>query len=300
MKTLRYAFIILAAFIIVILLWFFKPLPPSDLKGSLANHAYLTGMVNVRHLWDRPFAAIGSAIPPKAASLPSIPSFLRPILPPNVELYLFNSREGGGWAMTVDLGWRSKLLRMMHGLIMEQIQYRGFGAIEGENTIRTPSGHKFLIVQDAGTLFVAEGENFSREILKPASDRSAGLTPQVDAGENIAYISFSNREGEFAKVIEDEEKEIGFLILPSAGSLSDGIIKVRETAGDTLVAEISFGVREGGDMEGVEGDISYLTDLLDRFLSTRNFKTDKTINKENGKIIAQVMIHPLKNSKMTH
>lgn len=300
MRIFRYGLIILAALVAVVLLWFFKPMPPSDLKGGLYGHAYLAGMVKIRHLWDRPFTSIISSIPGGKASLPPIPFFLRPILPQAVELYILSNKEGGGRALAIDLGWRSRLFRVMHGFIIRQIQYRGVGAIEGKYVIRTPAGLKLLVYQDAGTLFVAEGEGLISKILKPSSDRGPelnipplkGLAPQVDVEKDIAYIAFSNSDMEFTKVIEDVEKEKGFLILPSVSSIKGGSAELRYASGNTLVAEISLVAREGGDIEGIEGDIGYLLDLLDRFLSTRNLKTELTINKENSNIMAHVMIHP--------
>ena len=296
MRTSRYILIILVVFVIIIL-WFFMPVPPSDIKGSLYSRAYLTGMVRVPRLWGSPFPEIISSLPGKPISLPSIPFFIKPFLPPAAEIYIFGSKEGGGRAVAIDLGWRSRLFRILHGFIIGQIQYRGFGAAEGENIIRTPSGLKLLVYQDAGTLFLAEGEELIGKILKPDLDKGKGLVPGVNMEQDIAYISFSNNEMEFANVIEGLEKDIGFLLLPSAGSLKDGIIELRYAKGETLSAEISLGVRGGGNTEDIEGDIGYLIDILDRFLSTKNFKTEKTINKETGKIIVEVIIHPTGGTK---
>ena len=50
--------------------------------------------------------------------------------------------------------------------------------------------------------------------------------------------------------------------------------------------------REDGDFEGLEGDITYMVTLLERFLYAQNMKTDVTINREENKITAQIMIHP--------
>ena len=292
MRASRYILIILAAFVVVLLLWFFRPIPPSGLKGGLYSQAYLAGMVQVRHLWDRPLIAILSSFPETAATIPAIPFFLRPLFPPVVELYLFSSQEGGGWAMAVDLGWRSRLFKALHGLIMRQIQYRGFGAVEGENTIRTPSGRKFLLYQDAGTLFVAEGETLSQKPPESIADRGLGLPPAVSPEEIIVSLSFSNKEMAFEKVIKGLEEEIGFLLLPSAASLKEGTLKIRYAGDNSLAAEIDLNVREGGDMEGAEGDVDYLLDLMDRFLSTHDFKTERTIRRENNKIMTQLILRP--------
>jgi hypothetical protein len=292
MRASRYILIVLVAFVAVLLLWFFRPLPPSGLKGGLYSHAYLAGMVQVHHLWDRPLMAILSSFPETAGPLPSIPFFLRPLFPPVAELYLFSSKEGGGWVMAVDLGWRSRLFKALHGFIMRQIQYRGFGAVEGENTIRTPSGRKFLVYQDAGTLFVAEGEVLSQKIPGAVMDSGAGLPPELSPEKNILSLSLSNKEMAFEKVVKDLEEDIGFLLLPSADSLMDGTFMVRYAGDNSLAAEIVLGVREGGDMEGVEGDVGYLLDLLDRFLSTHDLKTGRTIRKEGSKIMAQLTLHP--------
>jgi len=276
MRASRYILIALAAFVVVLLLWFFRPLPPSGLKGGLYSHAYLAGMVQVHHLWDRPLIAILSSFPETAATLPSVPLFLRPLFPPKAELYL---------------GWRSRLFKALHGFIMRQIQYRGFGAVEGENTIRTPSGRKFVVYQDAGTLFVAEGEALSQKIPGSIADSGAGLPPELSPEKNILSLSFSNKEMAFEKVVKDMEEEIGFLLLPSAGSLMDGTFMVRYAGDNSLAAEIVLGVREGGDMEGVEGDVGYLVDLLDRALSTHDLKTERTIRREGNKIMAKMIVH---------
>ena len=291
MRASRYILIVLAVFAVVLLLWFFRPLPPSGLKGGLYSHAYLAGMVQVHHLWDRPLIAILSSFPETAATLPSVPLFLRPLFPPKAELYLFSSKEGGGWVMAVDLGWRSRLFKALHGFVMGQIQYRGFGAVEGENTIRTPSGRKFVVYQDAGTLFVAEGEALSQKIPGSIADSGAGLPPELSPEKNILSLSFSNKEMAFEKVVKDMEEEIGFLLLPSAGSLMDGTFMVRYAGDNSLAAEIVLGVREGGDMEGVEGDVGYLVDLLDRALSTHDLKTERTIRREGNKIMAKMIVH---------
>lgn len=300
MRILRYGLTVIVVLVVVILFWIFRPLPPSGLKEGLYGHSYLAGRVKIRRLWDRPLSSIIPSTPVGKTALPDVPFFLRPLLPPTVELYGLGSKEGGGWAIAADLGWRSRLFRILQGLIMDQIQYKGIGAIEGENMIRTPAGLRLLVYQDGGTLFIAEGEMPIRRILGPESgsglDMSIGplkgLSPQVDEGKDIAYIAFSNDDMEVTRIIEEVEKEIGFLLLPSISSMKGGTVKLRYASGDTLVGEILLTAREGGDIDGIEGDISYLVDLLDRFLSVPNFKVDKTINKEDGHIMAQVMIHP--------
>ena len=291
MRASRYILIALAAFVVVLLLWFFRPLPPSGLKGGLYSQAYLAGEIQVCHLWDKPLIAILSSFPETAGSLSAIPFFMRPLFPPKAELYLFSSQEGAGWTAAVDLGWRSRLFKALHGFVMGQIQYRGFGAVEGENTIRTPSGRKFVVYQDAGTLFVAEGEALSQKIPGSIADSGAGLPPELSPEKNILSLSFSNKEMAFEKVVKDMEEEIGFLLLPSAGSLMDGTFMVRYAGDNSLAAEIVLGVREGGDMEGVEGDVGYLVDLLDRALSTHDLKTERTIRREGNKIMAKMIVH---------
>lgn len=299
MRTSRVVLIIIVALIVVSLIWFFRPVLPSDLKGDLYGSSYLAGMVKIKYLWDSPFISIISSVPGMGESLQRMPFFLRPLLPPTVELYMLTNSAGGGWGVAVDLGWRSRLFKLLHGFIMEQIQYRGFGAIEGENIIRTPDGFRILLYQDAGTLFVAEGEDMIGKIHGLAHAQShmgsvgtsGGVTAKVKEKRDIAYISFSNHDMEISMAIEELERSIGFLLFPSAGSIKDGTIAVRYASGKNVVAEIYIVAREGGDIEGIEGDISYLLDLLDRFLSTSNFKTDRTINRENNSIIAQVMMH---------
>lgn len=307
MRIIRCGLIVLAVLIVVFLLWFFRPLPPSGLKGNLHAHAYLTGIVKVRHLWDvrgdKSVTSIISSIPTlridSPVSLRPVPFILKPLLPQTIEVYLLKGEEKGGWAIAADLGWRSRLFKLIHGFIMGQIQYRGLGAIEGENIIRTPGGLRILVHQDEGTIFVAEGDNIIEKILGAVHVRNykgsvgalEGFAAEGREKRDIAYISFSNHNREVSKAIEELEGNIGFLLLPSADSIRDGTIRVRFAGGNSPVAEISIVAREGGDMEGIEGDISYLLDLLDRFLSTGNFKTDRTINRENNSIIAQVMIH---------
>ena len=96
----------------------------------------------------------------------------------------------------------------------------------------------------------------------------------------------------FEKVIKGLEEEIGFLLLPSAASLKEGTLKIRYAGDNSLAAEIDLNVREGGDMEGAEGDVDYLLDLMDRFLSTHDFKTERTIRRENNKIMTQLILRP--------
>ncbi len=291
MRVFRYILIVLAAFVAVLFLWFFRPLPPSGLKGGLYSQAYLAGEIQICRLWDKPLMAILSSFPETTGSLSSIPFFLRPLFPPKAELYLFDSQEGAGWAAALDLGWRSRLFKALHGFVMGQIQYRGFGAVEGENTIRTPSGRKFVVYQDAGTLFVAEGESLSQKIIESVADSGAGLPPELSPEKNILSFSFSNKEMAFEKMVKDMEEEIGFLLLPSADSLTNGTFMVRYAGDNSLAAEIVLGVREGGDLDGVEGDVGYLVDLLDRALSTREIKTERTIRREENKIMAQMIVH---------
>lgn len=300
MRTLRYGLTVIVILVVVVLLWIFWPLPPSGLKEGLYGQSYLAGKIKVRHLWDRSIASILSSTPGGKTVLPDVPFFLRPLLPPTAELYVLDSKEGGGWAVATDLGWRSRLFRMAQGLIMDQVQYKGIGAIEGEYMIKTPTGVRLLVYQDGGTLFIAEGEMPIRRILGRELGSSPGLrisplkglSPQANEGKDIAYITFSNYDMEVARIVEEVEKEIGFLLLPSISSMKSGAVKLRYASGDTFVGEIFFNIREGGDVEGIEGDISYLIDLLDRFLSAQNFKVDKRIKREDGHIMAQVMIHP--------
>lgn len=300
MRILRYGFTVIVVLVVVVLFWIFWPLPPSGLKEGLYGQSYLAGKIKIRRLWDRPLSLILSSTPGGKTALPDVPFFLRPLLPPTVELYALGSKEGGGWAVAADLGWRSRLFRMAQGLIMDRIQYKGIGAIEGEYMIRTPAGVRLLVYQDGGTLFIAEGEMPIRRILgrEPGSGPDLGISPlkglfpQANEGKDIAYFAFSNYDMEVTRVVEEAEKEIGFLLFPSINSMKGGAVKLRYASGDTLVGEIFFNMREGGDIEGIEGDISYLMDLLDRFLSARNFKIDKTITREDGNIMAQMIIHP--------
>src|SRR3989304_2806236 len=111
MRASRYILIALAAFVVVLLLWFFRPLPPSGLKGGLYSQAYLAGEIQVCHLWDKPLTAILSSFPETASSLSSIPFFLRPLFPTKAELYLFDSQEGAGWAAALGLWGGSRGFR---------------------------------------------------------------------------------------------------------------------------------------------------------------------------------------------
>ncbi len=300
MRILRYGLTVIVVLVVVALLWIFWPLPPSGLKEGLYGQSYVAGKIKIRRLWDRPLASILSSTQGGKTALPDVPFFLRPLLPPTVELYVLDGNEGKGWAVATDLGWRSKLFRMVQGLIMDQVQYKGIGAIEGEYMIRTPAGVRLLVYQDGGTLFIAEGEMPIRRILGPESGSGydidisplKGLSLQAGEEKDIAYIAFSNYDMEVTRVVEEVEKEIGFLLFPSISSMKGGTVKLRYARGDTLVGEIFLNIWEGGDIEGIEGDISYLMDLLDRFLSAQNFKVDKTINREDGHVTAQMMIHP--------
>lgn len=305
MRRLKYGLIILVALVIIILVWFFRPFPPSDLKGNLYEDTYLTGIIKARSIWDKPFSAIIASVPQGGRVLPDIPFFLKPFIPPTIELYIAKTGEEGGRAVAVDLGWRSRLFRIIRGPIMDQIQYRGIGVIEGKYTIRTPEGKRILIYQDEGTLFLAEGDSVINRIIRPVSDKgkvssvkpAEELTQQVYDKKDIAYISFSNDNKEITRFIEDVEKKLGFLILSSSDSIKGGNIKLRQTGSNTLVMELSLGVTENSEIEVVEGDITYLIDLLDRFLSNSNLKAEMTINTENDNIMAHIMIHPTGESK---
>ncbi|MBI5756711.1 MAG: hypothetical protein HZA12_07275 [Nitrospirae bacterium] len=300
MRNSRYRLIaagILTALIVAV--WFFKPLPPSVLKERLYGQAYLASAIKIRSIWDKPFASIIASVPGGLDYIPAIPFFLRPLLPPVAEVYLLSSKGEGGWAIAADLGWRSRLFKTMHGLIMDQLQYRGVGALEGEYTLRTPSGRRLLLYQDGGTLFVAEGDALIRRIIEAGSDISytqgspylqeRSLT--FDDKKVILYLSFTNKEGDVERAVAILERGIGFLLLPSAGGISDGAVNVRSAGENTLIAEMSVTAGEGGDIDGIEGDIGYLSDLLERFLSAQNMKTEKGITKEDGRITAQIMIH---------
>ena len=80
--------------------------------------------------------------------------------------------------------------------------------------------------------------------------------------------------------------------MPSAGSLIKGSIDLRQTGSDTIAGTILLTVREDGDFKGLESDVTYIVDLLDRFLSVQNMKTDSTINREANNLTIQIMIHP--------
>ncbi|HAS17466.1 MAG: hypothetical protein A2035_06400 [Nitrospirae bacterium GWA2_42_11] len=305
MRRLKYGLIILVVLVIVILVWFFRPFPPSGLKGNLYKDTYLAGIIKTRGIWNKPLSSIIASVPLEGRTLPNIPFYLKPFIPPTIELYVAKTGEEGEMAVAVDLGWRSRLFRIIRGTLMEQIQYRGVGVIEGEYTIRTPEGKRILIYQDEGTLFLAEGDNIINRIIRPVSDKGKvsgikpgeELTQQVYDKKDIAYISFSNDNKEITRSIEDLEKKLGFLILSSSGSIKGGTIKLRKTGSNTLVIELVIGVTDISEIEAIEGDITYIIELLDRFLSNSNLKAEMTINTENDNIMTHVMIHPTGKSK---
>lgn len=305
MRYIKYGLIIIAVLILLVLILFFRPEPASMLKSSLYEHSYIAGTVKTRYLWERPVTTIISSIPGGKSSIPGVPFFLKPFIPPTAELYVLKNAEGGGWAAAIDLGWRSRLFRKIHGIIMNQMQYRGFGAIEGKSILRTPAGIRIIVYQDKGTLFIGEGERVVKSIMYPPQGQgmgmnvksSDGLISQISDKRDMAYLLFVNNDKEFSGVIEGMEQEKGFQVLPSVNSLRGGTIKIRRPSGSTLIAELSLLINDNGDIAAVENDLSYLSDLIDRFLSTNNLKVDKTINKENGNITAQVMIHPVGGPK---
>ncbi|MBI5192867.1 MAG: hypothetical protein HZA08_05435 [Nitrospirae bacterium] len=301
MRYIKYGLIFLAVLILLVLILFFRPEPASLLKSDLYEHSYIAGTFKTRYLLERPVTTIISSIPGGKSSIPGVPFFFKPLIPPTAELYVLKNVEGGGWAAAIDLGWRSRLFRRIHGIIMNQMQYRGFGAIEGKSILRTPTGVKIIVYQDKGTLFIGEGEHVVKSIMYPAQGgsvkSSVGLSSQVSDKRDMAYLLFVNNDKEFSKVIEGMEQEKGFQILPSVNSLRGGTIKIRRPTGSTLIAELSLLINDNGDITGVENDLGYLADLIDRILSTNNLKVDKTINKENGNITAQVMIHPVGGPK---
>ena len=88
------------------------------------------------------------------------------------------------------------------------------------------------------------------------------------------------------------EGKAGFMLMPSAGSMIKGSVDVRQAGKDTISGMITLVSRDDGDVEGLEGDITYIITLLERFLYAQNMKTDITINREESKITAQIMIHP--------
>lgn len=286
--------------IVAVVLWLLIPLHPSARKNNLHGQAYMAGMIRMNVLWDRPFSSIIAALPGNTVAVGNIPFFLRPLVPPTVEFYLQDSKSGGGWAIAADLGWRSKIFRMLHNVIIGQMQYRGVGAIEDDYNLRTPAGTRLLFYQDGGTLFVAEGENIIERILVPDSitghnvDRADLQNSILETQDKrvMTNISFSNIDGDVTKGIEMMEGKAGFMLFPSAGSLIKGSMNIRQTGRDTIAGAITLVVREDGDIEGVEGDAAYLTDLIDRFLSAQDMKSDRTINREDSKITIQIMIHP--------
>ncbi len=296
-------FRIVALVIVVIIaagvLWLLIPLHPSARKDKLSGQAYMAGVVRMNILWERPFSSIIASLPGDAAAVGAVPFFIRPLIPPVMEFYLQSSKDGGGWAIVTDLGWRSKVFGMLHRVIIGQMQYRGIGAIEGEYVLRTPSGTRLLFYQDGRTLFIAEGENIIGKIagngsLTKNADRAdlQDIASGTQDKRVMANMSFSNIDGDVTKGIEMLEGKAGFMLLPSAGSLIKGSMDIRKTGRSTIAGVITLLVREDGDIEGVEGDATYLADLLDRFLSGQNMKTDRTINRENSKITIQIMIHP--------
>lgn len=313
MRYIKYGLIILGVLILLVLIWFFKPEASSSLKGNLYEDSYLAGTVKTGYLWKSPFTTIISSIPGGAASVPHIPFFLKPLIPPTAEFYVLKNKEGGGWAAAIDLGWRSKLFRKIHDLIMEQMQYRGFGAIEKKNILRTPAGLKILVYQDNGTLFIGEGESVIKGILYPVHGpvhgpvhekdtginvtSSQGLMSQISDSKDIAYMLFLNNGMEVSDMVKGLERDKGFLVFSSVNSLRGGSVKIRRPGSDTVVAELSLMIQDNGDISGVDNDLAYLLDLFDRLLSTNNLKVDKTINKEKETLTVQVMIHPVGGPK---
>jgi len=297
---LRTAALVILIIIASLLLWLLIPLHPSERKDSLYGQAYITGVVRTKPLLDKPFSSLISVLPGNPAAADNVPFFLRPLIPPVMEFYLQGGKQGNGWAIVADLGWRSKLFRMFHGVIIGQMQYRGMGAIEDEYVLRAPSGKRILFYQDGQTLFFAEGENIIEKIIGPETiagynrDRTDLQKSAPDAGDDrvISSISFSNIDGDVTKAIEMLEGKAGFMLMPSAGSMIKGSFDIRQSGSDTVSGMIALVGREDGDFEGLEGDITYMVTLLERFLYAQNMKTDVTINREESKITAQIMIHP--------
>ncbi|MEK6538971.1 MAG: hypothetical protein AABZ46_07600, partial [Nitrospirota bacterium] len=85
--------------IAVVVLWLLIPLHPSARKNNLHRQAYMTGMIRMNVLWDRPFSSIIAALPGNTVAVDNIPFFLRPLVPPTVEFYIQDSKAGGGWAI---------------------------------------------------------------------------------------------------------------------------------------------------------------------------------------------------------
>ena len=297
---LRTVPIVILLVIVAVVLWLLIPLHPSARKDILHGKAYITGTVRIKPIFDKPLSSIVSALPGNSSALSNVPFFVRPLIPPVIKFYLQGSREGEGWAVVADLGWRSRLFRMLHGIIIGQMQYRGMGAIEDEHVLRTPSGTKILFYQDGRTLFVAEGNNIIEKIIGPSSnegtvpDRADIQKAAMETGDKrvIAGISFSNIDGDITRGIDMLESKSGFLLMPSAGSLIKGSVDLRQTGSDTIAGTILLTVREDGDFKGLESDVTYIIDLLDRFLSVQNMKTDSTINREANNLTIQIMIHP--------
>lgn len=305
MRKFKYGLIIFAALVIIILVWFFRPYPPSDLRENLYRDTYLAGIFKTKGIRDKPLSSIIASIPQADRSLTALPFFLKPFIPPTVEVYLAKTGEEEGRAVAVDLGWRTRLFRIIRRPLMDQMQYRGIGVIEGDDIIRTPAGKRILVYQDKGTLFLAEGDSIINRIVRPVpeedkmsnSKTAEGLSQQVYDKKDIAYISFSNDNMEITRFIEDVEKKIGFLILSSSGSIKGGTIKLRQTGSNTLVIDLVIGVSDNSGIEVIEGDVTYIVELLDRFLSGSNLRAEMTINTENDNIMTHVMIHPTGGSK---
>lgn len=276
------------------------PLHPSARKDVLRDSAYISGMVRLRPLMDKPFSSIMSVLPGSSARVGNIPFFMRPVVPPAAKFYLQGGKEGEGWAVVADLGWRSRLFSMLHGIIIGQMQYRGMGAIEGGNILRTPSGTRVLFYQDGRTLFVAEGEKIIEKITGPDSIAGTGTEgadiqgSAMGSGDRkvITSISFSNIDGDITRGVEMLEDRAGFILLPSAASLIKGRLEIRKTGSDTIAGTIELICREDGDIAGLEGDVTYIIALLDRLLSTQNMKTDSSVKTEGNNLTVNIMIHP--------
>src|SRR3989304_4625225 len=239
---LRIAALVILIIIASVLLWLLIPPHPSARKNTLYGRAYITGVVRVKPLLEKPFSSIVSAVPGNPVAAGNVPFFVRPLIPPVMEFYLQGSKEGDGWAIVADLGWRSKLFRMLHGVIIGQMQYRGMGAIEGEYVLRTPSGAKILFYQDGGTLFFAEGENIIEKIIGPDTitdhntDRADLQKSAPETGDDkvITSVSFSNIDGDVTKAIEMIEGRAGFMLMPSAGSMIKGSVDLRQAGSDAI------------------------------------------------------------------
>ncbi len=301
MRFSRAQIILLVILILVFsaALWLFIPLRQTARKDILYGRAFVAGVVRVRPLLDRPFSSMVSALTGNHAAMDNIPFIIRPLVPPVMEFYLQGGNGGAEWAIVADLGWRSRLFRMLHGVIMGQMQYRGMGAIEGEHILRTPAGDRILFYQDGRTLFIAEGENVIAKITGPDSVAGTGTEradiqkPAADAGDRktIASVSFTNIDGDITRGAGMLEDKAGFILLPSSGSLMRGSVDIRKTGGAALVCTIALTAREDGDAAGLEGDVTYILALLDRFLSAQNMKTDSSLAREENRITVNIMIH---------